>query len=164
MAATPPTRERAVLDSAHVGDIQGAFGTIRQHDTGARRSWRARALALLAIVGLTSCTSRDSPAGCAGEGASWIGGGGVRSSRGEGATTLGPGVWFGAGGGKTYSMVGLGWGAGSVACASTRLSAAAASIELSARPPAPPGLQATARTSGIPSNHQARSNMSAFPC
>jgi NRAMP (natural resistance-associated macrophage protein)-like metal ion transporter len=46
-----PGRERAVLDSAHVGDIQGAFGTIGQHDTGARRSWRARALALLAIVG-----------------------------------------------------------------------------------------------------------------
>ena len=38
MASTPPTRERAVLDSAHVGDIQGAFGTIRQHDMGARRS------------------------------------------------------------------------------------------------------------------------------
>src|SRR5579862_7746786 len=51
MAAMPPTRERAVLDSAHVGDIQGAFGTIGQHDTGARRSWRGRALALLAIVG-----------------------------------------------------------------------------------------------------------------
>jgi NRAMP (natural resistance-associated macrophage protein)-like metal ion transporter len=51
MATTPPTRERAVLDSAHVGDIRGAFGTIRQHDTGARRSWRARALALLAIIG-----------------------------------------------------------------------------------------------------------------
>jgi NRAMP (natural resistance-associated macrophage protein)-like metal ion transporter len=50
MTATPE-RERAVLDSAHVGDIQGAFGTIGQHDTGARRSWRARALALLAIVG-----------------------------------------------------------------------------------------------------------------
>ena len=50
MAATPP-RERAVLDSAHVGDIQGAFGTIRQHDTGARRSWRARALTLAAIIG-----------------------------------------------------------------------------------------------------------------
>ncbi len=48
---TSPERERAVLDSAHVGDIQGAFGTIGQHDTGARRSWRARALALLAIVG-----------------------------------------------------------------------------------------------------------------
>ena len=50
MTATPE-RERAVLDSAHIGDIQGAFGTIGQHDTGARRSWRARALALLAIVG-----------------------------------------------------------------------------------------------------------------
>jgi NRAMP (natural resistance-associated macrophage protein)-like metal ion transporter len=50
MTATPE-RERAVLDSAHVGDIQGAFGTIGQHDTGARRSWRARALALLAIIG-----------------------------------------------------------------------------------------------------------------
>jgi Mn2+/Fe2+ NRAMP family transporter len=48
---TTPGRERAVLDSAHVGDIQGAFGTIGQHDTGARRSWRARGLALLAIVG-----------------------------------------------------------------------------------------------------------------
>jgi NRAMP (natural resistance-associated macrophage protein)-like metal ion transporter len=48
---TTPERERAVLDSAHVGDIQGAFGTLRQHDTGARRSWRARALALLAILG-----------------------------------------------------------------------------------------------------------------
>src|SRR5579863_797131 len=51
MASTPPERERAVLDSAHVGDIQGAFGTIRQHDLGARRSWRARAVTLLAIVG-----------------------------------------------------------------------------------------------------------------
>jgi NRAMP (natural resistance-associated macrophage protein)-like metal ion transporter len=50
MTATPE-RKRAVLDSAHVGDIQGAFGTIGQHDTGARRSWRARGLALLAIVG-----------------------------------------------------------------------------------------------------------------
>ncbi|HEY2569943.1 MAG TPA: Nramp family divalent metal transporter, partial [Solirubrobacteraceae bacterium] len=42
--------ERAVLDSAHVGDIQGAFGTIRQHEV-AGRSWRARGLALLAIIG-----------------------------------------------------------------------------------------------------------------
>jgi NRAMP (natural resistance-associated macrophage protein)-like metal ion transporter len=50
MTATPE-RERAVLDSAHVGDIQGAFGTIGQHDTAARRSWRSRALALLAIIG-----------------------------------------------------------------------------------------------------------------
>src|ERR1022692_2021175 len=49
--ATTPGRERAVLDSAHVGDIQGAFGTIGQHDIGARRSWRARALTLAAIIG-----------------------------------------------------------------------------------------------------------------
>ncbi|MDE3132658.1 MAG: divalent metal cation transporter [Acidobacteriota bacterium] len=46
-----PARERAVLDSAHVGDIHGAFGTIGQHDTGGRRSYRARLLALLAIIG-----------------------------------------------------------------------------------------------------------------
>jgi NRAMP (natural resistance-associated macrophage protein)-like metal ion transporter len=44
-------RERAVLDRAHIGDIQGAFGTIGQHDTESRRGWRARSLALLAIVG-----------------------------------------------------------------------------------------------------------------
>ncbi|HXY43988.1 MAG TPA: divalent metal cation transporter, partial [Acidimicrobiales bacterium] len=43
--------ESAVLDEAHVGDIQGAFGTIRQHDTDRRRSWAARLLALLAIMG-----------------------------------------------------------------------------------------------------------------
>jgi NRAMP (natural resistance-associated macrophage protein)-like metal ion transporter len=49
----PPEVEHAtaVLDEAHVGDIQGAFGTIRQHDTGARRSWVARLLTLLAIMG-----------------------------------------------------------------------------------------------------------------
>ena len=41
----------AVLDEAHVGDIEGAFGTIRQHDTEARRSWGARILTLLAIMG-----------------------------------------------------------------------------------------------------------------
>jgi NRAMP (natural resistance-associated macrophage protein)-like metal ion transporter len=41
----------AVLDEAHVGDIRGAFGTIGQHDTGARRSWRARLLTLLAVMG-----------------------------------------------------------------------------------------------------------------
>ena len=45
-----PARERAVLDSAHVGDIQGAFGTIGQHEL-AHRSLRARSLALLAIIG-----------------------------------------------------------------------------------------------------------------
>jgi NRAMP (natural resistance-associated macrophage protein)-like metal ion transporter len=45
-----PERERAVLDSAHVGNIEGAFGTIGQYE-GARRGWRLRALALLAIIG-----------------------------------------------------------------------------------------------------------------
>ncbi len=52
MADTPDSEHRtAVLDAAHVGDIQGAFGTIRQHDTGSRRSWTARLLTLLAIMG-----------------------------------------------------------------------------------------------------------------
>ena len=41
-ADPPPARERFVLDSAHVGDIQGAFGTIRQHDES-HRTWRSRA-------------------------------------------------------------------------------------------------------------------------
>ena len=41
----------AVLDEAHIGDIQGAFGTIRQHDTEARLRWGARLLTLLAIMG-----------------------------------------------------------------------------------------------------------------
>lgn len=41
----------AVLDEAHLGDIEGAFGTIGQHDTGARRTWKARLLTLLAIMG-----------------------------------------------------------------------------------------------------------------
>ncbi|MGC8626633.1 MAG: NRAMP family divalent metal transporter [Acidimicrobiales bacterium] len=41
----------AVLDEAHVGDIRGALGTIRQHDTAARRTWGRRLLTLAAIVG-----------------------------------------------------------------------------------------------------------------
>jgi NRAMP (natural resistance-associated macrophage protein)-like metal ion transporter len=45
-----PPRERAVLDSAHVGDIEGAFGTIGQYE-GGRRGLRMRTLALLAIIG-----------------------------------------------------------------------------------------------------------------
>ncbi len=47
---TTSERERFVLDSAHVGDIQGAFGTIREHEE-THRSWRSRVLALLAIIG-----------------------------------------------------------------------------------------------------------------
>ncbi|HZT96610.1 MAG TPA: NRAMP family divalent metal transporter [Chloroflexota bacterium] len=41
----------AVLDEAHLGDIQGAFGTIKRQDTGARTSWKARLLTLLAVMG-----------------------------------------------------------------------------------------------------------------
>ncbi|MGN6406365.1 Nramp family divalent metal transporter [Sinomonas sp.] len=41
----------AVLDSAHVGDIQGAFGTIRLDDTSAQSSWKTRLKTLLAIIG-----------------------------------------------------------------------------------------------------------------
>ncbi len=41
----------AHLDSAHVGDIQGAWGTIRQGETAPRKSWFARLLALLIIMG-----------------------------------------------------------------------------------------------------------------
>ena len=41
----------AVLDAAHVGDIRGALGTIRQGDTLARKTWRHRLTTLLAIVG-----------------------------------------------------------------------------------------------------------------
>src|SRR6202047_3052959 len=48
--STPERRERAVLDSAHVGDIRGAFGTIKEHEQ-AHRGLRSRVLALLAIIG-----------------------------------------------------------------------------------------------------------------
>ncbi len=51
---TPPAdeaHERFVLDSAHVGDIEGAFGTIREHDQAHRGGLRARTVALLAIIG-----------------------------------------------------------------------------------------------------------------
>lgn len=41
----------AVLDTAHLGDITGALGTIRLDDTAPRTSWRARLATLAAIVG-----------------------------------------------------------------------------------------------------------------
>ena len=51
-AASPePVRAPPVLDEAHVGDIQGALGTLSLSDTGVRNSWRGRLLALLAIMG-----------------------------------------------------------------------------------------------------------------
>ncbi|HXW35154.1 MAG TPA: NRAMP family divalent metal transporter, partial [Acidimicrobiales bacterium] len=51
--ATDPEADvaTAVLDDAHTGDIEGAFGTIKQHDVGERRTLWARILTLLAIVG-----------------------------------------------------------------------------------------------------------------
>src|SRR6202011_396826 len=41
----------AVLDQAHIGDIHGAFGTIRLGDMAPRRTWRRRLLTLAAIIG-----------------------------------------------------------------------------------------------------------------
>jgi NRAMP (natural resistance-associated macrophage protein)-like metal ion transporter len=41
----------AVLDPAHIGDIEGALGTISMRDTRPRRSWQARLATLAAIVG-----------------------------------------------------------------------------------------------------------------
>ena len=46
-----PAGGTAALDSAHVGDIRGAFGTIRQGDTRPRQNWRQRLTTLLAIIG-----------------------------------------------------------------------------------------------------------------
>ncbi len=48
-ADTP--RRDAHLDAMHVGDIRGALGTISVHDDGARTSWKARLITLLAILG-----------------------------------------------------------------------------------------------------------------
>ncbi len=41
----------AVLDAAHIGDIEGALGTIYQGDTRHRKTWKARFATLLAIIG-----------------------------------------------------------------------------------------------------------------
>jgi Mn2+/Fe2+ NRAMP family transporter len=43
--------DTAVLDSAHVGDIRGALGTIAHDDHARRENWRARLRTLLAILG-----------------------------------------------------------------------------------------------------------------
>ncbi len=48
--ASPSAPERFVLDAAHVGDIQGAFGTIRLGEEG-QRGLRSRLIVLLAIIG-----------------------------------------------------------------------------------------------------------------
>jgi len=49
--ATPRRAESAVLDEAHVGDIRGALGTIRQDDTETRPGVSGKLKTLVAIVG-----------------------------------------------------------------------------------------------------------------
>lgn len=41
----------AALDTAHIGDIRGALGTIAHHDVHPRRTWGHRLRTLLAILG-----------------------------------------------------------------------------------------------------------------
>ena len=49
---TPVVPQRtAVLDSAHLGDIEGAFGRISIGETDRPRTWKTRLLTLLAIMG-----------------------------------------------------------------------------------------------------------------
>ncbi len=43
--------EAAVLDAAHIGHIQGAFGTILHGDVAPRKTWKHRLTTLLAIMG-----------------------------------------------------------------------------------------------------------------
>jgi NRAMP (natural resistance-associated macrophage protein)-like metal ion transporter len=43
--------QTAVLDTAHIGNIVGAFGTIDQHDTKPRLTWKHRLATLMAIIG-----------------------------------------------------------------------------------------------------------------
>src|ERR1700730_18708781 len=47
----PPPRPTAVLDSAHLGDIEGAFGRISVADTDRPRTLKTRLLTLAAIGG-----------------------------------------------------------------------------------------------------------------
>jgi Mn2+/Fe2+ NRAMP family transporter len=57
--------QTAVLDPAHLGDIQGALGTIYQQDTRARIGWRHRFTTLLAILGpglIVMCGDNDAGA------------------------------------------------------------------------------------------------------
>jgi len=49
--ARPARAGSAVLDSAHVGDIRGALGTVRLDDSDQRRTLKRRLLTFLAIMG-----------------------------------------------------------------------------------------------------------------
>jgi Mn2+/Fe2+ NRAMP family transporter len=47
-----PLEARAtVLDDAHIGNIQGAFGTILHDDVAPRKTWKHRLITLMAILG-----------------------------------------------------------------------------------------------------------------
>lgn len=48
---SPPPKHTAVLDSAHLGDIEGAFGRINVAETDHPRTFKTRLLTLLAIIG-----------------------------------------------------------------------------------------------------------------
>ena len=47
----PPAHRRAVLDEAHIGEINGALGSIRHGDIAPRDGLRAKLRTLLAILG-----------------------------------------------------------------------------------------------------------------
>ncbi|WP_372457661.1 Nramp family divalent metal transporter [Mycobacterium intracellulare] len=50
-AGPPPRPRTAVLDSAHLGNIEGAFGRINIGETDHSRTFKTRLLTLLAIIG-----------------------------------------------------------------------------------------------------------------
>ncbi|MGH3726927.1 MAG: Nramp family divalent metal transporter [Mycobacterium sp.] len=49
--ASVPQQKSAVLDSAHLGDIEGAFGKISVSDPGQARTFKTRMLTMAAILG-----------------------------------------------------------------------------------------------------------------
>jgi Mn2+/Fe2+ NRAMP family transporter len=51
MQAPPGRTRHAALDEMHVGDITGAFGTVREHDTTPRRNLKHRLLTLMVVMG-----------------------------------------------------------------------------------------------------------------
>jgi NRAMP (natural resistance-associated macrophage protein)-like metal ion transporter len=62
---TAPARRSAVLDDAHVGDIKGAFGTIKLGETAPRRGLSPKLKTLLAVVGpglIVMCGDNDAGA------------------------------------------------------------------------------------------------------
>lgn len=51
LKAAPPQPKSAVLDSAHLGDIEGAFGKISVSDPGQARTFKTRMATMAAILG-----------------------------------------------------------------------------------------------------------------